>query len=168
MSSGPPDEPYTRSRTPPPSNLQLPPVTHAPGFASLSFVGENLLRFYDFPVTLTPSIWQAVARYWPKGIHEDQRYKNDDLYQVMFSGKPFSLDEEESYLQSKIFVRELLRVLYAYGWVFTAAANLNDAKDTLVFRYQEQVERYDWAAVVFSHTNGIYFMDCEQCPSISG
>lgn len=129
-------------------------------FASISLHKSDTLRFSRFPAELIPVYRQTIAEAWPQGIQSECPYAGS--HEIKLVGTPW-----RGGFEAKRLINALLKTLHALGWLLTLNTDVNNGKDTMIFRHRAPQPgdlEYEWATVAFVSRDTIQFVDCECFP----
>ncbi|KAL5603763.1 hypothetical protein FOVSG1_006513 [Fusarium oxysporum f. sp. vasinfectum] len=146
-------EPSASSATPPSFNEAVqsdsPPVFRS-RFASITRNALDRIRLINFSEAEMAAIHEIIRANWERGI--DKVYPHEGSREFKLRGSPWGYDfngQEEALL----LVLRILEALYNVGWVLYSAIEVTNrisTKDSLVFRYQDQIPPpCEWISVSF-------------------
>ena len=131
---------------------QTVPLQNA--FASISINGTDKIQLVDFPDNFKQVVLDAVKNNWSKGIKNIRTVK--EMLVVKLKGRPWNYNPNDV-IRSKDLLKRLINELLSHHWVLYGSTNLRGNADTLIFKYDPNIENRDPFKIGFILTS--YFYD---------
>ena len=104
------------------------------------------IHVVDFPENLKQVVLSVIEKNWPKNIRRTKTV--GDVLAMVLKGYPWESNGKDG-IQSKVLLVALINELLSHHWVLYGSTNLRGNADTLIFKYDPNIENRDYLMVRF-------------------